>query len=727
MLFDRQLWFGQLVVAVPLCVATYLLDARNLAAEDTPGSRSSPEATIALHLKAASAKDMPQIFAGLSPDSQQRLLSSLLKPAHQFALRSPEEDLAPLAALLKPYHVDLGKAADGSYEPELFAEVERKAACLTDLLTWHAVRKGNALASRAVLIRIGELARLKEAELGEVTYQGTTARGVLLMRPAASNPPTMAKTKAEDDGLRGRTRQRMAFVKVGDEWRIDLVATSVLRNEVLDGLVRERLPPAKKVAVKQATPDEAFETLRSAMVGRDWKTAFLLVDDDYRRKLLEKAGGLPVTDESRKIVERHGLTLVDLLTSSAEQLKGKADCFRELMEYRETREEAHLPGKLVREWSQITAVGTSELRGQQAWVKIKNTSSGQEQMGARAFIKIDGAWRLDDLQSAKASYEVRRDSVQRHRAWNTENTFNSSLSAFSGSVFEASPKLLVMAGHDRSGNGVMRVVEFPSLKTVVDVRNVDPPAMALAFSPDGAMLAVSDEGRDLKEGRVGRVRLFDIERAKFVGELGTHEGAVRVVRWASDGKTLYTGDSKGRLHAWNTSDGSRRWTSNRPNRDIQIMSSLALSPDGKVLASTASPDVDIWDTASGRRVALIDGHEEVVYQTQFSPDGALLATASEDETVKLWDAKTYQWRRTLDAHQGGAQAIAFSPDGKLLASAGSDWTVKVWEVATGRLLDVLTGHIEPFIDQLRFSADGKTLVSKSNKGVVLWDMAAVAK
>jgi WD40 repeat protein len=73
----------------------------------------------------------------------------------------------------------------------------------------------------------------------------------------------------------------------------------------------------------------------------------------------------------------------------------------------------------------------------------------------------------------------------------------------------------------------------------------------------------------------------------------------------------------------------------------------------------------------------------------FSPDGAQLATASDDGTARLWDAATGTARLTLKGHTGPVARVAFSPDGAQLATASADGTIRLWDTAAGRCLATL--------------------------------------
>jgi WD40 repeat protein len=104
-------------------------------------------------------------------------------------------------------------------------------------------------------------------------------------------------------------------------------------------------------------------------------------------------------------------------------------------------------------------------------------------------------------------------------------------------------------------------------------------------------------------------------------------------------------------------------------------------------------------------LATLKGHTQRVHSLTFSPDGRVLASASEDGTLKLWDVPTARERANLK-HPSGATA-AFAPDGRLLASGGRNGEVRLWGAA-GRPRGTLEGpHGE--VNCLAFSPDSATL------------------
>ena len=159
-----------------------------------------------------------------------------------------------------------------------------------------------------------------------------------------------------------------------------------------------------------------------------------------------------------------------------------------------------------------------------------------------------------------------------------------------------------------------------------------------------------------------------------------------------------------------------------PNSDFWA---VAFSPDGGILAGgSLDGTVALWDVASRREIATLEGHTRRVDSVAFSPDGDLLASGSGDRTVRLWDVASQREIAALEGHTRPIHSVAFSPDGDLLASASWESTVRLWDVASRRELPALEGHSE-WVEQVAFSPAGGILASASRDGTVrLWDVAS---
>ncbi|MFN3486884.1 MAG: WD40 repeat domain-containing protein, partial [Planctomycetota bacterium] len=209
---------------------------------------------------------------------------------------------------------------------------------------------------------------------------------------------------------------------------------------------------------------------------------------------------------------------------------------------------------------------------------------------------------------------------------------------------------------------------------------------------------------------------------------------VLALAFSPDGALLASGGGvpsrDGEVVLWNPADGSR--VREIPSAHSDTVFDVAFSPDGTLLASVgADKFAKVFDVSSGRLVRSFEGHTHHVLGVAWSPTGRTIATAGADETVKVWDVENGQQRRTLRGFtkhatsieylpfeerfvvaSGGAPvrllqengnavrtydsqgaflySVAVAAGARLLAAGGLDGVLRVWRVDDGQSVAVFT-------------------------------------
>jgi serine/threonine protein kinase/WD40 repeat protein len=214
----------------------------------------------------------------------------------------------------------------------------------------------------------------------------------------------------------------------------------------------------------------------------------------------------------------------------------------------------------------------------------------------------------------------------------------------------------------------------------------------LAFSQDGSRLVIyagspnpSNVGSTPEPGDevwVVNVSSSQIESHQLtVHSPYLHLGAARL---SPDNQRLYLARSEPlnyryRIQCLDVTTDKVLWQTDW-QRDFGL-TALALSPDGRVLASGSGyedPTIHVWEGATGRPITRLYGHTAWVSELAFTRDERLISAAT-DQTLRFWDTSNWEETKVLRGHTDEVMAVAISEPAHLLASASKDGDIMLWD------------------------------------------------
>lgn len=202
----------------------------------------------------------------------------------------------------------------------------------------------------------------------------------------------------------------------------------------------------------------------------------------------------------------------------------------------------------------------------------------------------------------------------------------------------------------RTGNSTIQLWDTSTSKQIANMTKPGGMFSNMIFSPDSSLFVTGDNS--------GTIELWDAMTGKHKSLLTTLEGGTESLVFSADGKIIATANGR-ETKLWNIETGSQNSSTFNVFEKIPGFFSLALSPDGTILASGSyDAKIRLWNTKTGLLIDTFIGHTGVIEELVFLPQqknelnandeinnsiqsGTTLASRSRDGTVLLWDIRNY--------------------------------------------------------------------------------------
>ncbi|ETO36626.1 Pfs, NACHT and WD domain protein, partial [Reticulomyxa filosa] len=216
------------------------------------------------------------------------------------------------------------------------------------------------------------------------------------------------------------------------------------------------------------------------------------------------------------------------------------------------------------------------------------------------------------------------------------------------------------------------------------------------FSPDGNMI-VYINGYNKLEG---------------------HSEAVKRVQFSQNGKNIVSCSRDATIRIWDLESGQQRII--QRNKYSEFINDIGFSPDGEQIVSDDGFAITILDMKSGITIKKLNGHQNYLNRVQYSKNGKVIFSCSEDHTIRVWDAVSGKQLKKIVTPSIEPLGLQDFPDGQTIAVWFDDKTIRLYDVESRLEIQTLIGHSK-YITEIDISPDGNMIVSSSyDETIRLW-------
>ncbi|MBC8504950.1 MAG: hypothetical protein ISR58_13420 [Anaerolineales bacterium] len=254
---------------------------------------------------------------------------------------------------------------------------------------------------------------------------------------------------------------------------------------------------------------------------------------------------------------------------------------------------------------------------------------------------------------------------------------------------------------------------------------------AVAFSPDGHT-AVSGGFSSKSPLEPGELIRWDVSSGEEIRRYEGNDAGVVDVAISSNGRHLIASSGEvdylgvpGQVYSliqWDTETGEIIRRFEGIDRDLPAVD---ISPkcasffqterdycNGLSISGSTDHNIYFWNLETGEKISTLEGHNEIVREVEFSPDGRRAISGGGDGELILWNVEKGEVVNRFSAHSAGINDITISPDGRIALSVAADETIVVWDLNNAALMNRFEGHEAAVLD-VAFTPDGNHFISAS--------------